>query len=230
MRKMHRNFVCSELESLIEPGSFASYIAESLGEELDSILDPLAADGPAALHDLLCGGWSLEVECFQWTDGVYRDDNEDEIPRSVERTYQAHEQMAAYGLLILANDQIGFFENEYSPQQRAEIDKLENWRYENLLDAYQALVYATKMRHQSIAKGMVSFSELGEKGAAKKHAPMRELKKWTVAQYGSRRWKSKNNASHELVSAVLEHAEKIGARLSQYNAQRTIYKWLLELD
>lgn len=74
------------------------------------------------------------------------------------------------------------------------------------------------------------FSVIGSRGAVVRHAPMRELKKWAIAQYASGVYQNAYAASHEIRDSVIEHGRTINANLSPYNAQRTIYLWLLDSD
>lgn len=242
MQRAHRNFIESELRQLIQPGSFASYIMESLAEELKSHLDIIAADEqdgympsfPDALYWLLNDGWTLDVEWFRWTDGTFKDDNEQEIPETVPRSYAAYEQMAVFGLSVLADDQLSYFDLGGLPDdKKAEIDRLSDWRHEVLLDAYQSLVFAQKLLQTHKTDGVnlaptkvVDFSALGAAGAKKRHAPQAELRKWAVSLYRQGKWPSANAAAFELAAQVIEHGKKIGAHLSQANAQRTIAEWI----
>lgn len=70
------------------------------------------------------------------------------------------------------------------------------------------------------------FSSLGKAGAEKRHAPNMALREWTIEQYRGREWKSANEAAHALMASVMEHGRKIGAVLSEKNAQRTIAEWI----
>jgi hypothetical protein len=75
------------------------------------------------------------------------------------------------------------------------------------------------------------FASIGAKGAQVRHAQMRELRRWTVERYRQQKYPSALAASHELRDEVLEHGKRLGGTpLSKYNAQRTIYGWLLEAD
>ncbi len=69
------------------------------------------------------------------------------------------------------------------------------------------------------------FSHLGRKGAVTRHAPMRNLRDWAVSQYKTGNWRSANAAAHALTPLVIDHGKKIGAFLTQENAQRTIAEW-----
>jgi len=80
--------------------------------------------------------------------------------------------MAAYGLSVLADDQLSFFDLDgLSDAQKAEAESLSDWRNEVLLDAYKSLVFAQKLRQVQIldsgkqsGKRLVDFSALGQQG------------------------------------------------------------------
>lgn len=244
MHKAHREFVESELRKMIPEGSFTSYIVESLGTELRSTLETIEEGQPDAcwevspaegLFSLLDDGWSLEIDWFQWTDGVFRDDNEEAIPSTVNRHITASEQMAAYGLSVLTDDQLSYFDPSEIPEEmKASIAELSDWRTGVVLEAYQALVFAQKLKQghfletgkQSRVK-LVDFSALGAAGAKKRHAPQAELKKWALEKYRAKKWQSANEAAHALTAEVVAHSVTIGAFLKASNAQRTIYSWFL---
>ena len=245
MHKAHRQFVETELRRLIPEGSFASYIVESLATELRSTIETVEEEQPDAdwevssaegLFTLLDDGWSLDIEWFQWSDGIYKDDNEEEIPSSVIRHFTASEQMAVYGLSVLADDQLGYYDlSELSDEKKASIAELSDWRTEVVLEAYQALVFAHKLqqeRSSEIGKQskstFVDFSALGAAGAKKRHAPQAELKKWALEKYRAKKWQSANEAAHALTAEVVLHSNTIGAFLKPSNAQRTIYSWFLK--
>ncbi len=69
------------------------------------------------------------------------------------------------------------------------------------------------------------FSILGEKGAAKRHAPMAKLRAWSIEKYRAGTWQSANQAAHQLKESVISHGRTINANLSEENAQRTIAEW-----
>ena len=69
-------------------------------------------------------------------------------------------------------------------------------------------------------------SENAKNGAEKRHAQMRELETWTVAQYRSGKWPSANKAAHDLKDKVINYGRSIGAILTEENAQRTIAEWI----
>lgn len=247
MHKAHRQFVETELGKMIPEGSFASYIIESLATELRSTIGTIEEEQPDAswevssaewLFTLLDDGWSLDIELFQWTDGIYKDDNEEEIPPSVNRLLTASEQMAVYGLSILADDQLGYSDLSKLPEEKkVSIAELSEWRTDVLLEGYQALVFAQKLQQgyspetgkQSRAK-LVDFSALGAAGAKKRHAPQAELRKWAIEKYRAKKWQSANEAAHDLTAEIVAHSNTIGAFLKPSNAQRTIYSWFLKSE
>lgn len=245
MNKAHRQFVWSQLEKMIPKGSFASYIVESLAVELRSTLETIEEGQPDAywevspaegLFTLLDDGWSLEVDWFQWTDGKFRDDDEEEIPLTVNRHLTASEQMAVYGLSVLSEglDNIpADISEKLIEEKKVSKEELSEWSTDALLEAYQSLVFAQKLQQQvfspengrqSNAK-LVDFSALGAAGAKKRHAPQAELRKWAVALYRQGKWPSANAGAFDLAEKIIEHGRQIGAHLSQANAQRTIAEW-----
>lgn len=72
----------------------------------------------------------------------------------------------------------------------------------------------------------INFSELGAKGAAKRHAPYARLRAWAVERYRAGKWPSANKAAHDLKGSVIAHGRTIGANLTEENAQRTIAEWI----
>ena len=70
------------------------------------------------------------------------------------------------------------------------------------------------------------FSAIGKIGAERRHAPMRDLRAWAVAQYDAKSNASANKAAHDLKEKVIAHGRTIGAELQEQNAQRTIAEWL----
>jgi hypothetical protein len=69
------------------------------------------------------------------------------------------------------------------------------------------------------------FSALGAKGAAKRHAPMKQLEAYAVSLYDPNEWKSANQAAHALQVKIMEYGRLINAPLTPSNAQRTIAEW-----
>lgn len=69
------------------------------------------------------------------------------------------------------------------------------------------------------------MAALSEKGVAARHAKTRELKAFAVARYREKRWASANDAANKLKDEVTAEGKRIGAVLSDSNAQRTIAEW-----
>ncbi|MDM5176577.1 hypothetical protein PO883_05125 [Massilia sp. DJPM01] len=71
----------------------------------------------------------------------------------------------------------------------------------------------------------LEMSKSGKKGAAKRHAPMGNLKNWSVERYRLSEWKSVPEAAYTLKEEIIAYGRTIGAHLTEQNAQRTIEKW-----
>jgi hypothetical protein len=69
-------------------------------------------------------------------------------------------------------------------------------------------------------------SAIGKSGAQKRHAPMAELRAWTIEQYRAGKWPSANKAAHDLKDSVIARGRAVGANLTEENAQRTIAEWI----
>ena len=153
LETFYRKFVTDELEKLIPKGSFASYLTRSIGWELQDMieyLDEVDEDGSGfwgsfpvqELYNLLASGWSLDHEELRYTD-----DNENEIPLSVPRTYSAVEQIAAYGLYwvsVKINVCGQFPDTDFNVQGWTREGVIEH-KAECLIRAYQALVCGQKL-------------------------------------------------------------------------------------
>jgi hypothetical protein len=68
----------------------------------------------------------------------------------------------------------------------------------------------------------------GKKGSTKRHAPMAELKAWTLKRYSEGKWPSANKAAFDLKESVITHGKTINVHLTEGNAQRTIAEWINE--
>jgi hypothetical protein len=153
---LYRSYVTDELKKLIPKDSFASYLIKSIGRELQATIEDLDEEDEGVwgafpveeLYELLASGWNLDHEWFQYTDGIYRDDNEKEIPTSVPRTYSAVEQIAAYGLYWVSSDELncmGQLPDEGINDQGWTREGILEHKAECLLRAYQALVCGQKL-------------------------------------------------------------------------------------
>ena len=240
----HRQFIGVELRKLIPAGSFASYILEHLAEKLRGRIDDdfvwsdeeCLLSGVEWLFNRLDGGEALDCGLLEWADGLYRGDNGAEIPATVPREFTASELMAAYGLSVLHGDKSEFSDMRERPKaERLQSKALMKVRHEIAFVAYQALVYAHKLRHGQApsAEGkpcvhLVDFSALGVAGAKERHKARAKLKEWATEKYRAGKWSSAHEAAHALTDEVLAYGRTIGAELKPSNAQRTIYKWFLD--
>lgn len=156
LEAFYGQFVTDELNKLIPKGSFASYLIHCIGRELQGTIEDLderdkdgiwGAFPVEELYELLASGWNLDHEWFQYTDGIYRDDNEKEIPLSIPRSYSAVEQIAAYGLYWIRDDinSCGKLPDEGYNDQGWTREGIIEHKAECLLRAYQALVFGQKL-------------------------------------------------------------------------------------
>lgn len=73
----------------------------------------------------------------------------------------------------------------------------------------------------------VGNKKLSQKGGIAKNVNTNKLKEWVLNEYRDGSWKSKRNASFGLVDRTIKKAPDFNARISDQEAQRTIYKWIL---
>ncbi|CAG9183504.1 hypothetical protein CURE108131_07595 [Cupriavidus respiraculi] len=239
----HHRFVRIALEELIKKNSFASYLWKSIGAELHYVLREWPDDDEAgfskvypveALYLWLYKSGGLDPMWLADEVGRFEDDTGHPLPDGIGPTYSPAQQLVAYGLWLLnVHGEVKgpIVDEGYNEQGWSREDVLEH-RYETLLLAYQALVYAQKLAAgmpltgEEVARAkLVNFSKLGEEGARKRHEPMTQLKRWAVELYKAGTWPSANRAAHDLKERVIEHGRTIGAVLSDQNAQRTIAEW-----
>lgn len=156
LEAFYGQFVTDELNKLIPKGSFASYLIHSIGRELQGTIESLDEENKDGfwgtfpvqeLYELLASGWNLDHEWFQYTDGIYRDDNEKEIPLSIPRSYSAVEQIAAYGLYWIRDNinSCGQLPDDGYNDQGWTREGIIEHKAECLLRAYQALVCGQKL-------------------------------------------------------------------------------------
>lgn len=99
-------------------------------------------------------------------------------------------------------------------------------RYLCTLNFLLGFISSNGLREATEAEQSKFFSNLGRDGAQKRHAPMAELRAWTIEQYRAGTWPSANKAAHDLKGSVIAHGRTIGATLTEENAQRTIAEWI----
>lgn len=73
-----------------------------------------------------------------------------------------------------------------------------------------------------------ALSSNGKKGADASHAKKRALREWALGLYGENTWISSAAAAKSLKSKIVDHGKKLGVRLSEDNAERTITQWFRE--
>lgn len=241
----HIPLLTRELEKLLPAGSFASRLRQAIAREWDYRLREWPVESEIEYSSLFPvdalfvevtehGG--LDPEWLQSEDGSYLDDDGELIPSDVNPSYSAVEQLAAYGLWLISENEMdcyGAIAEQGINNHGYDRDDVIEHRAESMLLAYQALTYSQKIMLgtppsiEEIEKAKKLFlSESGKAGSDKRHAPMRILKDWTLNQYQSGSWPSANKASHDLKEKVLAHGRTIGAHLSIENAQRTIAEWI----
>lgn len=247
----HIPFLTRELKQLLPEGSFASRLWRAIGSELHyrlvdwpdeseteySSLFPVDALFAWATKD---GG--LDPAWLASDDGSYLDDDGKIIPPSVNPSYSAVEQLAAYGLWLL-DEQMGSLGS--IPDNDADIGPLPEhnsygWKRDEVMEhraacmlfAYQSLSYCqrilsgTRLTADEEARAETfNFSAMGKAGAEKRHAPMATLRSWAIERYQAGEWQSANQAAHSLKESIIKHGRTINARLSEANAQRTIAEW-----
>ena len=67
----------------------------------------------------------------------------------------------------------------------------------------------------------------GKKGAAVRHKPRNETKKYALDLYAEKSWQSSLEAARKLLPVIVKKGKKIGLSLTDSNAESTIYKWFL---
>jgi hypothetical protein len=233
----YKSILIDELEKLLPKGSFVSYVWRALGREINewfwasqfSVVKVYAVE---KLFLLVSTNRPMLVspELLASEDGHYYDDEGKEIPDSVERTYSASEQLAAYGRWLIngaLEHPTSFFPEVILRDKR----RMEERQLRCFLDAHQTLSYSLRMMlgtglSAEENKKATYLSNLGKSGAAKRHGPMTKLKAWTIQRYQEGEWASANKAAHALKTSVMEYGKTIGAHLSEENAQRTIADWI----
>lgn len=238
----HENFLITELKKLLGTDTFASRMWQFIGVELhDRLVDWIFEDEveysryfPVESLFLWALEGGLDIEFLADDEGNYLDDQGNILPSTIEKSYSAVEQLAAYGLWLVSEKseilgeppEQGFNEQGFNREDVAE------HKAACLLLGYQALSYSQRILNgaslsveEKQKKSQIDFSVLGKAGAAKRHAPMAKLRAWAIDRYKAGNWASANQAANELQNSVLEHGRSIGANLTKSNAQRTIAEW-----
>ncbi|MFM0292801.1 MULTISPECIES: hypothetical protein [Paraburkholderia] len=239
----HKRVVTVDLQRLLPADRFVSRVWQTLGTELHFRLvtypfkDEIEFSRLYPVEALLI--WvserdGLDPEWLATSDGIYYDDQGEEISRTILPEYSRAEQLAAYGLWLATTefDSKGPLVGAGLNQQGWDSQEVVEHKANCLLLAYQALTYArdlaagVQLNAEQIQKAAtLDFSRLGKAGAKKRHAPMAALRNWAVSLYKEGSWPSPNKAAHALKDQILSHGRVIGASLSEENAQRTIAEW-----
>jgi hypothetical protein len=69
-----------------------------------------------------------------------------------------------------------------------------------------------------------------KKGAKARHAKEKELKEYAVKLYSGKKWRSKRDAAKKIIRNVVLKGNGIGVNLTDGNAERTVYQWLISCD
>ncbi|QZA77295.1 hypothetical protein K4H28_13540 [Deefgea tanakiae] len=207
----YRNFLISQLESLIEKDSFAWLVKEQLGEMLSYSLEEWGDDARTeffnfwpseSLYLLILGEWQLDFEWLANKDGTYSDDGGLEIDDSVDIKLNGIEHLAAYGLW-LAKSRLDDFEVVSSAEDGLNrddltIERILNYQLARYLESSKALTYALTLKSGLLPSAeqleKAAISRLARKAAEKKHsapngsrakrAEIREL--WLSGKYSTR--------------------------------------------
>ena len=240
----HLPFLRRELGSLLVNESFAARMPLAIGSDLHyrlveytdqeeveySRLYPAEALFMWAIED---GG--LDPEWLESVDGGYFGDNGDAIPSDIKPSLSAVDQLAAYGLYLISDDEmncLGSVPDQGENENFFTRDAVIEHRASNMLNAYQSLSYCQRIlkgvsltNEEKAASRCVNFASLGRAGAQKRHAPMLALRSWAIARRAEGKINSANRDAHRLKDAITAHGISIGAFLSKDNAQRTIAEW-----
>jgi hypothetical protein len=246
----HAMFLQEKLLTYLPEDSFASRIKNRISTEINLIFSDAEPKTVYSLrvHELfpvhLLFEWIIQdegitIEELADEDGQLFDDSGSLVPDTVICPISGAEQMAAFGLWL-----IGPALDIAGPSADEDYDEHglnpEGWYKENvrdheaqcLLNAYQALWYAERLSHtvqlSETEKARVEqfdFSTLGKKGASVRLRPMVELRDHALSLYDPQKWKSANQAAHQMWPQIVAHGRTINAKLEPSNAQRTIAEW-----
>jgi hypothetical protein len=90
----------------------------------------------------------------------------------------------------------------------------------------------TDMLEEAIAdasSGKPRFNPVlnARKGAKARHAKEKELKGYAIELYLGKKWRSKRDAAKKIIRDVVLKGNEIGVNLTDGNAERTVYQWLM---
>lgn len=126
---------------------------------------------------------------------------------------------------------VAYFEQALRAEKRGQIQ--EAWMQVSEARYWLGVLVGAETRGDVTANASFELERLikqrasasGRKGATVRHKPTNDLKAWAISKYKAGQWRSASQAAWELRDAILEHGEKIGKRLSESNAHRTIAEW-----
>lgn len=101
-------------------------------------------------------------------------------------------------------------------------DGTPNQLLESGIAAMRSLALAKEMAGAHLAAN----DGFARKGAAARHAPTREIRKFAISLYREGKFPSAHKASIEIKEAVLQESVRLNRPLSEDRAQKTIYDWL----
>lgn len=179
----------------------------------------------------------LGSDWLQTDDGEWLDDIGDAYADAIPEMIEGCSQLAALGLHLVEDEinshgsapfvMIGMNDHGFKETE------IVHHKAECLLLAYKCLVYAQRLQlgtaltdDESAKLKTFDFSEIGKKGAKRRHAAMAELREWTIEQYKAGNWPTNSAAAFDLKDSVIDHGRTINATLTPTNAQRTIQSWI----
>jgi hypothetical protein len=246
----HTYYLNQAFKQLLPADSFAFRLWRTIGREwhlrlVERPLDDELGDELARFPLLRQAAWlsrnnGLIPKCFANADGTYFDDDGEMIPLSLKPSCSDVEQFAAYGQWLISEKMTSYgprvkrvYHDDGEFAKELYLDEVTAHRSPYLLLAYQALSFAQRAQlgiklteEEARLTANFDFSANGKRGAEKRHAPMRNLRTWTIEQFRAGSWPSANQASHDLKDKVIAYGRTINAELGAQNAQRTIAEWI----
>jgi hypothetical protein len=246
----HSGFLRQRLREYLKDDTFAKRMWRSIGHAIHTILEERASedDGFSALFPVealflwISRNGGFDPAWLQDDDGQYIDDSGQRLGKTIPYAVSGVEQLAAYGLWLIEeempsignheDDQWG--EHEFNSNGFSELEAIDH-RAECMLLAYQALMYAARLTQdtaltpaEAAQVSAVDFAACGKRGADRRHANMRALKKHAIALFETREWQTPAVAANTLKAQIIDYGRSIGVNLVPDNAQRTISAWFKE--